>query len=307
MCRDVFTEINTKEAAMVTQSDTVNIPSKDQLLEDFIQSASETFHALQYEFGFKELVSHFLDGRSSQDLQNEELKQQIKKHVKATDAWTHLNRLYDFAVDGLSDGEEISYIVTNAADILDLVGHSKYPLHPAWKRLVWQGDGRVNLEEGGSFELDKLAYLADVDVRTVRNAISAGALTLTKVMGTDMVESESARKWLLGRRGFKPTVHAKRSSLEMEAIDKPYTFGILLTQQRDHIVDEGGVLNSQHAALTPDVISDLESGLFNLPLSMTNPVADYYQLARKPFLACVMRSFFAEQYQMMREIMETQM
>lgn len=291
---------------MVTQSETVTIPSKDKLLEDYIETAIETFQAMELEFGFNDLVTHFLDGHNSRDLQDDVLMKEIKKNVKASDAWNALNRLYDFAVDGLAEDDEISYIVTNAAEILDLISQRKYPLHPAWKRLEWQGDGRVNLELGGDFELDELAYLADVDVRTVRNAISAGALTPTKVMGTDLVESESARKWLLGRRGFKPTVYAKRSSLQMAAVDKPYTFGILLTQQRNQIVAESGVLSSQHAALTPDVISELESGLFNLPLSMTNPVADYYQLARKPFLACVMRTFFAEQFQMMREIMENQ-
>lgn len=287
---------------MVTQTETISIPSKADLLADFIHSASETFQAMEAEFGFNGIVEHFLGVNKPMDFNEDAVMQQIKRHVNVSHAWQELSRLYDFAVDGLAESDDISHIVTNAAEILDLIAHSQYPLHSAWKRLVWQGDGRVALEEGESFELDKLAYLADVDIRTVRNAISSGALTLTKVMGIDLVSNESAHKWLLGRRGFKPTVYTNRSSVELANVSKPSNFAIFLTQQRNRIIDDGGVLSSQNSALTQAVISDLESGLFNLSLSMVNPIADYYQLGRKSFLECVMRTFFFEQFQMLREL-----
>lgn len=289
---------------MATKPETMPIPSLDKLFQHFVNTAYRTFDAMELEFGFGGLVKHFMGGFDHHGtiFQEEKLNQHIAKHIQNSNAWKQLVILYDFAVNGLAEDEDTSFVATNADEILSLSSFANAPHHPAWERLVWQADGRFALDNGYPMDFDKLAFLADVDVRTVRNAISAGNLVTVKENGTDHVETESARKWLAGRRGFKPTVYAGKTQAALSCVMKPAVFGVILKGQRESILAAGGSLSTQHPALTDSVFSSLEAGVFDLPLSMVNPVADYYQVDRKQFLGCVMRLFFPEQLAAIQEM-----
>jgi hypothetical protein len=50
-----------------------------------------------------------------------------------------------------------------------------------------------------------------------------------------------------------------------------------------------------HPAADGRALAELESGVFGLPLDAVFPVADFYRLPRREFLACVMRVFFREE------------
>ncbi len=281
---------------MASKSETMSVPGLEKLFEDFLRTSCETFQALETEFGFGGLKKHFLGGDFPYSvLQSEKLPTFITHHVQNSHAWKQLAELYDFAVNGIATNEDTMYVATNAAEILSLASYDECRMHHAWERLVWQADGRHGLDNGYPMEYQKLAYLADVDIRTVRNAVSAGQLVSSKTQGTDFVENESARKWLSGRRGFKPTVYAGQTEVSLANVNSPIAFGAILKAQRARIVEAGGTLATQHPALTEPVINTLESGVFDLSLNMINPVADYYQIERKQFLSSVMRTFFPEQ------------
>lgn len=281
---------------MATKPETMTIPSLENLFKDYVRTALETFQAMEGEFGFGGLVKHFLGGDYPRSLfHSENLPKFVARHIQSSHAWKQLAELYEFAINGLASDEDTMYIATNAAEILSLASFDKFSMHYAWERLVWQADGRHGLDNGYPLEYQKLAYLADVDIRTVRNAVSAGQLVSSKTQGIDFVENESARKWLLGRRGFKPTVYAGQTEVSLSSVNSPTTFGVILKAQRARIVESGGALSTQHPALTEPVLNTLESGVFDLSLNMINPVADYYQIERKQFLSSVMRTFFPEQ------------
>lgn len=292
---------------MATRLETMTVPSLDKLFPHFVHTAYDTFGAMESEFGFGGLVKQFMGGIDYPGtiFHEEELNQHILKHIQNSHAWEQLVILYDFAIDGRTDDEDTSYIPTNAADILSLSSFANAPHHKAWERLVWQADGRHGLDSGYPMNFDKLAFLANVDVRTVRNAISAGHLVTVKQCGTDHVQNESARKWLAGRKGFKPTVYAGKTQAALAGVTMPTVFGAILKGQRESILADGGMLATQHPTLTDSVINTLESGVFDLPLSMVNPVADYYQVDRKQFLGSVMRIFFPEQLVAIQEMSKT--
>ncbi len=173
--------------------------------------------------------------------------------------------------------------------------------------IVARGDGRFCLDDEEDIHLDKLALLAEVDIRTVRNAISAGELSAVKrndiVHPGIYVDNSTARRWLQGRRGFKPTVFHGRASQHIEHIGSPSEFGAFLTARRNELGLD--VSENKLVPLCPGVdaksIVTIEAGVFALPLSAVNPIADFYQLNRKTFLSCVMRVFFGDYLATIRE------
>lgn len=56
-----------------------------------------------------------------------------------------------------------------------------------------------------------------------------------------------------------------------------------------------------HPAVTQQTISELEAGVFALPLDAVFPIADYYLLDRKKLLKCVMRVFFNDEMRLLSD------
>jgi hypothetical protein len=151
--------------------------------------------------------------------------------------------------------------------------------------------------------LEKLAFLAGVDVRTVRNAISAGELIGHKTDLGLSIDNASARSWLNGRRGFKPTVIVGEAINGLQAVSTPADFGAYLVARRNKLGLDGKdkKIVVFHPGIDARAISEIEAGVFKLPINTAFPLADFYQLDRKEFLACVMRVFFGEQLSTLRE------
>jgi hypothetical protein len=170
-------------------------------------------------------------------------------------------------------------------------------------------DGRFGLDGGQEISLPKLALLAQVDLRTVRNAASSGQLvTVTKDKlfdpDTVFVENASARRWLLGRRGFKPTPLINIEREQIHEVNTPSGFAAFLVGQRKQIeigfdVDDIAKRTVNHPGVGEAAIKELEAGVFALHLDTVFPLADYYQVSRKDMLNCVMRVFFNDEYQML--------
>ena len=59
---------------------------------------------------------------------------------------------------------------------------------------------------------------------------------------------------------------------------------------------DDATLKVLHPLLSAKVISEIEMGVFNLPLDTVHPLADFYQVSRKDFLLVVMNVFFGEQF-----------
>lgn len=174
----------------------------------------------------------------------------LKDQLRASNAWLTLSALFDYAVDVVQFDLHAEDIVVGGAEVLSLATSENACPCDEWHQIVAMGDGRFALDAGDSVVVEKVALLANVDVRTVRNAISAGELGAEKVGGVTLIENASARAWLLTRKGFRPTVLGDNVTTSMESVATPAEFGTFLRRQRAKI----GVGNDRnvdfHAKLT---------------------------------------------------------
>lgn len=263
-----------------------NLYDPDQMFMDFFRSTQEALSLLEVLFGVDGACDQVLGGGPPAAQQ---------QSLLASPAWGTLTRLREYALLGRLGGRETQDIVIDGANVLALVTTENVRPEESWRRILAMADARSGLDNGDPVELGRVALLANVDVRTVRNAVSSGELLSTKEGGLQFIDNASARRWLAGRRGFKPTeVDDGSLTLAVGSVATPVQFAALLASRRKDLALDArdSKLVVLHPAVSPPALAKLEAGVFSLPLDAVFPVADFYQLPRKEFLACVMRVFF---------------
>lgn len=274
---------------------TTQANAMEQLLDDFYNAAQGTFRTLE--------VRYLVDGICDQIFGVGADEETGKANLRKSYAWSTLAALYDYAVNGVEPGEGFEgpdALVIDGSDVIKLASSENYMPSEKWDALIAMGDGRFALDGGNPILPYKLSLLASVDIRTVRNAISAGELVAFKSEfdGEVYVENGSARRWLHGRRGFKPTVKEENSAgVSIDSVSTPAEFGAMLASRSKKIGlnEQEAKPSVAHPSVTPLALSELEAGIFALPLDAVCPLADYYLLDRKKLLQCVMRVFFNEE------------
>lgn len=271
---------------------------KETLLDDYFRTATDVFDAFESIFQVEGVCSQIF-GTSVEvgcNFHDSDIEDIAKRNIRSSDAWQSLSRLYDYAVDGiLPDSVEPEEVVTGGAEVLSYIRTENRTPSDSWERIAEQGDGRFALDSGEDPSLDKLALLAAVEIRTVRNAVSAGELI--KDSGSSFVNNLSARNWLCGRRGFKPTRVFTERHAEISGIATPVEFGSFLKEQRKRLGPDSNSdeLATLHPSIDNKAIAEVESGVFKLPLDTVFPLADFYRLDRNELLETVMRIFFKDQ------------
>jgi hypothetical protein len=283
-------------------------PRKEVLFRHFYISAVETLSALEIQFNVDGVCDQVFGKGADAPGPADEDEAKMER-LRANYAWATLSALYDYAVDGLDNSPDgASSLVIDGSDVLWLVTSENFNPGKEWLDIVAMGDGRFALDDGLPVEPGKVALLANVDLRTVRNAISSGELTTANWNDETFIENASARRWLLGRKGFKPTVLQEDVVVkDVAAINTPAMFGAFLVERRKRLgLDlESGKVLVMHPSVNPETQAQLESGAFPLSLSAVFPLADFYQVGRKAFLDCVMRVFFPEQLATLRDAIKT--
>lgn len=278
------------------------VSRKERLFEDFFINMLKTTERIENLFGVRGVKEQVFGCDHSFGDPDEG---QAKESLRNNRAWLLASELYDYAVEGIdrtgqsgsvSDGA--SSLVIDAGEIIALLtGEEDAPLN-AWHDVVMMGDARVALHDDLGIRVESLALLANVDVRTVRNAISSGALLCNKE-DDPYIGSDSARLWLMGRKGFKATAFASETSLNIAEVETAERFGALLKQRRAD--RDLGLTPAQepslvaYPGLTKEILAEAEAGVFRVPLSVVWPLADYYGIARDELLDCVMRVFFPDE------------
>ena len=277
---------------------------KEILFDDFYRAAVGTMEALESQYG----VTGVMDQIFGIDACHNENSDFAKANLRKNPAWTRLLEMYDYALHGIVSAttEEMS-IVIDGSDVLKLASSENWWPSNEWDEIVAMSDGRYALDDGQHLTIPKLALLAKIDQRTVRNAISAGQLVAKKRTHSlypeqIFVDNASARQWLFGRKGFKPTLTSgDEQHLALSSVTGPAEFGVFLSSQRKKLgLDaEDGKLVVFHAGVNPHAIALLEAGIFSLPLDAVFPLADFYQVSRKELLDVVMGVFFNEELAML--------
>ena len=261
--------------------------NKQALFESFCACTRQAVEDWEKFFGVDGMAEQVL-GEPTHARMNEE------NVLRDSQAWKTLMALLDYATEGITAGTEEMSIVLDAGAILKLIQTEMMWLSKEWDEILTMGDARYGLDEGVALSMERIALLANVDIRTVRNAVSAGDL----VVEHGVIDNSMARRWLHGRKGFKPTVMSRSAeNLALEDIRTAADFGAFLKQQRERIglADGSQKVTIFHPCATANTMQQLEAGVFTLPLDAVFKVADFYQLSRKALLECVMRTFFSEE------------
>lgn len=274
---------------------------KETLFEDFYSTAATMFAETERLFNVdglcnqvfgREFPGSFIDDESDS-----------KGRLRSTFAWNVLSSVYDYAVDGLDRDREAMSLVLDSGLLLSLLHNDEHHVSEKWGDIVAMGDGRYGLDEGMPIDHYKVALLANVDLRTVRNAISAGELAAFKQDDFLFIENASARNWLHSRKGFRPTVQQSPTHFsDLSEVVSPLQFGAFLRGQREKLGlnDADNKLVVRHPNVLPADLERLEAGVFNLPIDTVFPLADFYQIGRKVFLEAVMRIFFQEELDLLQ-------
>jgi hypothetical protein len=273
----------------------------ERLFDDFFNTAQSSFESLEHRYG----IGGVMEQLFGKDPTDEEAREKLRNSW----AWQTLVAAYEYAVNGIEPDPRFdgpSSLVIDASDVLKLANSENYRVSEEWDAIIAMGDGRFGLDEGNPVLLYKVALLANVDIRTVRNATSSGELVTFKNESDShvYVENSSARRWLHGRRGFKPTVVSDMTlGMTPERVSTPAEFGAMLVAQRERNAQDNADagIAVAHPAVSKEALAQLEAGVFSLPLDAVFPVADFYLLDRKKFLQCVMRVFFGEELQMLAD------
>lgn len=275
---------------------------KEVLFESYFRALDEVLGSFEDMFlveGIRAKVFG-IEESAAVSLGSEEFRQEARNQVRTSFAWGRLEALRDYAQDGLLSGDgdvDQATAVMEATEIIRLVTSELYGPSESWHEIVKRADARFLLDDGQPIRPEYVAILANVDVRTVRNAISSGELIAKKHDNGTFVEHSSARNWLHGRRGFTPTKIVGSTAHKLSEISTPAAFGAFLTTQKVllGLQTDAKKFVPFHYAVDGKSLADLEAGSFRLPIDAAFPLADFYRVDRKEFLACVMRTFFPAQ------------
>ncbi|MET0029674.1 MAG: hypothetical protein ABW101_18735 [Candidatus Thiodiazotropha sp.] len=275
--------------------------NKESLFNNFFDTAAEVFPLIEAEFGLESgSICDQLFGINKDALQTPKGDEVARGHVKSLPAWSALEELYDYAVDGLlhpageySASDSATTVVIRAADILKLLQSENVGPSDDWFEVLELGDARFGLDDGNNIELNRLALLAGVDHRTVRNAVSARELETEKFQGRTYILNKSALKWLRTRKGYTPTRYLSDAEKDLSSVSSATEFGAFLADQRKKVeLDE---TDASSSFVNAETLAEIEAGVFTLPIDSVYALADFYMVERNDLLDAVMRIFFAEQ------------
>lgn len=132
----------------------------------------------------------------------------------------HIERLQDFMLIFHSDSAYFDLCLEVAG--IDPVNDTGY-IDDMLERL----SARNALDSGNTMSLEKIAILADMNERSVKNALAATGENRLSLNEQGSVDNADALRWLKNRRGFKPTVRTSFSEEiaecpeELDAIEIP--------------------------------------------------------------------------------------
>lgn len=175
---------------------------------------------------------------------------------------------------------------------ITLSQHVVKMLEARW--LLDHGGGSIVDDEGtfipSVLTLSDVALLANMDEKSVRNAANPKLKNHLKTFNCGArtyVRVDDAKKWLQGRRGFKPTVmvdkHAERDLTKTGFFSKE-DFGSYLTLLREQkSLSLTDVANSIQG-VTEEKLRGLEQGEFIFDQDLFVALAQLYQLDPKAFV-----------------------
>lgn len=231
----------------------------------------------------------------------------------------HLNRIYDYAVEGLLDKQLIDNFITVFEDVIGFIEGLEYfpllennaehfPLDTITEilkifraRHALDFHGNVSGDDGSTtfdhVQLKDVAVLAGIDEKTARNLANPKAknrLVTENWNGRTLVEKDFARQWLI-QRGFKDTVKFDSSldrDLEKRGFWSLHDLGEYLRGHREKAglsLDELVNMVMGGNSFDSSWLQALESGHANFDKDKLLALAKVLGFPEKPFVLSVFK------------------
>jgi hypothetical protein len=235
---------------------------------------------------------------------SDELLADAKAHYRKSYVWNFFENIYDYAINGLEPKWHWTEVFDELPVYLQLIDtdYSKVDsdlytlLSLAFLRYGIDGiyfqDGPCFFDGYNSDPIKIIALMAKLDQRTVRNAQSEGAFKC----GEGDFEFQAIKVWLSTKKGFvKSQFEQSTNEISLDEVNDSNEFGELIRKQIDYLGNSFNpkVFISKHYSFDKNTISQLQQGIFNLPLNTARIIANQLSLNETEFLRCVMRVFFA--------------
>lgn len=280
--------------------------SKEQILKEVVIALIH--YVATNKTLFKADLSFEIFGVESSTLKkNLSLNDTIKlyeKNFSDKEPWDILSKTYEYAFDGVlpngvnADDIENGLPLRIIFEMLELFGGAADSKVSNYLYDVFDAaHGRQRLDGGMTLTIKDVALLANVDERTVRNAISAKELEASKLDKKKHIDNKSAISWLSKRKGFNSTKFPNLETVNFNDIKSiPEFCAYLKFIRKNREVD----LSNQKRISEETFIRDygvypLENGIFALSIDKCEALSDFYNIDRVSFLIKVMELFFKEQ------------
>ena len=161
--------------------------SKEQILSEVVDNLK--IYVANNESVFKTDLSFAVFGIDNSTLlksiTNTEIQKLCEDNFSRKEQWSVLSKTYDYAYDGIlpngvNDDDVHNGLVLKNFEMLLLIGSDEEQLSNTYDVLD-AAYGRSRLDSGQSVTIKDISLLANVDERTVRNAVSAKELDASKL------------------------------------------------------------------------------------------------------------------------------
>lgn len=238
---------------------------------------------------------------------NTELNKLCEENFSRKEQWSVLSKTYDYAFEGIlpngiNDDDLQNGLVLKNFEMISLINSDDLKFSDNILDVTNAAFGRSRLDGGLSVTIQDIALLANVDERTVRNAISAKEIETSKLDKKISIDNKSAINWLSRRKGFNPTKFPNLEAVNFDEIKSISEFGAYLKSIRENLnieISNQTWISKEKGIRSTDILG-LEQGIFILSIDKCEALSDFYNIDRDSFLIKVMDLFFIEELELIK-------
>lgn len=283
--------------------------SKDEFFQNIFECALGNFSTMETYMGIHGLmgqifgVNNYEELGSAYDLPTFCLTQDeniAKHHFMNGAIWYPFECVYEYALNGngqkccideLTDCVDFMHILHS--DHFQISSGSHEIITMALVRHALEFDPTVNyIDIKDSNYPQAIAHLADIDLRTLKNAVSAGEI---EAISKNVLCASSLKKWLLSRKGFKPTFYSDQTQTYF--FNSPTSFANILKISKKTLADKfdpSELINT--FPNQTNIIEQLELGIFVLPIDALPLIAKTYEIPYPLLFKQVMQTYYPKEY-----------
>lgn len=281
--------------------------SKEEFFQNIYECALGNFSTIEAYMGIHGLIGQVFGVNDLEELGsaydlpsfNTELDENIAKtHFKNGQIWYPFEWVYEYAINGngykccideITDCVDFAHILNS--DHFQISQQSHEVITMALVRHAIEHDPTVMYLNVDNCNYPKaIAQLAGIDLRTLKNAVSAGEIN---AFSKNELCASSLKQWLLTRKGFKPTIYTNENS---HFFNSPTSFASVLKKARETLDYFDPTKLIEACENQPNVIEQLELGILDVALDKLPLVAKTYGIPYPILFKQVMQTYYPNEY-----------